>query len=96
MSDEPFKVYKAHKLMDWIENEVTEWAYNQVTEHFGVDSPEELSREQIEEVIAEMENFDDCVILVYAMQSVFGKTKMTSTLFDLKLDKITNQCYKSL
>lgn len=47
MSDEPFKVYKAHKLMDWIENEVTEWAYNQVTEHFGVDSPEELSREQI-------------------------------------------------
>ena len=59
MSDEPFKVYKAHKLMDWIENEVTEWAYNQVTEHFGVDSPEELSREQIEEVIAEMETFDD-------------------------------------
>lgn len=59
MSDEPFKVYKAHKLMDWIENEVTEWAYNQVTEHFGVESPEELSREQIEEVIEEMENFDD-------------------------------------
>lgn len=59
MPDEPFKVYKAHKLMDWIENEVTEWAYNQVTEHFGVDSPEELSREQIEEVIEEMETFDD-------------------------------------
>lgn len=56
---EQFKVYKAHKLMDWIENEVTEWAYNQVTEHFGVDSPEELTREQIEEVITEMENFDD-------------------------------------
>lgn len=59
MSDEPFKVYKAHKLMDWIENEVTEWAYNQVTEHFGVEEPDELSREQIEEVIAEMNNFDD-------------------------------------
>ena len=59
MSDEPFKVYKAHKLMDWIENEVTEWAYNQVNEHFGVDSPDELTREQIEEVITEMENFDD-------------------------------------
>ncbi len=59
MSDESFKVYKAHKLIDRIENEVTEWAYNQVTEHFDVDAPEELSREQIEEVIEEMETFDD-------------------------------------
>lgn len=56
---EPFKVYKAHKLMDWIENEVTEWAFNQVNEHYGVDSPDELSQEQIEEVIAEMNTFDD-------------------------------------
>ena len=58
MSDEKFKVYKAHKLMDWIENEVTEWALNQVTEHFG-DDVENLTQEQIEEVIEEMDNFDD-------------------------------------
>ena len=37
-----------HKLMDWIENEVTEWAFNQVIEHYGVESPDELSQEQIE------------------------------------------------
>jgi hypothetical protein len=58
MSDEKFKVYKSHKLMDWIENEVTEWALNQVTEHFG-DDVENLTQEQIEEVIEEMDNFDD-------------------------------------
>ena len=59
MSEEKFKVYKAHKLMDWIENEVTEWAFARVTEHFGVDEVETLTQEQIEEVIEEMENFDD-------------------------------------
>jgi len=59
MSEEKFKVYKAHKLMDWIENEVTEWAFGRVTEHFGVDEVETLTREQIEEVIEEMETFDD-------------------------------------
>lgn len=59
MSEEKFKVYKAHKLMDWIENEVTEWAFAQVTEHFGVDEVETLTQEQIEEVIEEMETFDD-------------------------------------
>lgn len=58
MSDEKFKVYKSHKLMDWIEGEVTEWALNQVTEHFG-DDVENLTQEQIEEVIEEMDNFDD-------------------------------------
>ena len=59
MSEEKFKVYKAHKLMDWIENEVTEWAFERVTEHFGVDEVETLTQEQIEEVIEEMETFDD-------------------------------------
>jgi len=55
MNEEKFKVYKAHKMLDWIENEVTEWAYGLVTEHFGVDSPEELTREQIDEVIEQWE-----------------------------------------
>jgi len=55
MNEEKFKVYKAHKMLDWIEDEVTEWAYGLVTEHFGVDSPEELTREQIDEVIEQWE-----------------------------------------
>jgi len=55
MNEEKFKVYKAHKMLDWIENEVTEWAYGLVTYHFGVDSPEELTREQIDEVIEQWE-----------------------------------------
>lgn len=54
MSDK-FKIYKAHKMLDWIEGEVTEWAYGLITDHFDVDCPSELSREQIEEVISEWE-----------------------------------------
>ena len=50
MSDEAFKVYKAHKMLDWIENHVTEWALELITEHFGCDV-EELTREQLDEVI---------------------------------------------
>ena len=56
---EKFEVFRAHKMAEWVEREVYDWAEGLVTEHFGVDSPEELSREQIEEVIEEMENFDD-------------------------------------
>lgn len=50
---EKFEVFKAHKMSDWIENHVTDWAHDLVTEHFGVEGPEELSREQIDEVIEE-------------------------------------------
>jgi hypothetical protein len=56
---EPFKIYKANKMQDWIENHVTEWAYGLISEHFGVDSPEELSREQLDEVITEWEEMVD-------------------------------------
>lgn len=47
---EPFKVYKAHKMQDWIENQVTEWATELVTNHFDCEV-EELTREQLDEVI---------------------------------------------
>lgn len=56
---EPFKVYKAHKMLDWLENEVTEWAYGLIQEHFGVECPSELSREQLDEVISEWEELSD-------------------------------------
>lgn len=59
MSDEKFKVYKAHKMLDWIEGEVTEWAYNHIQEHFGVDCPSELTREQLDEVISEWEELSE-------------------------------------
>ena len=50
---EPFKIYKASKMLDYIENELTEWALGLVTEHFGVETIEELSREQLDEVVTE-------------------------------------------
>jgi hypothetical protein len=49
MTEEKFKVYKAHKMLDWIENHVTDWATKLVTEHFGCEV-EELTREQLSEV----------------------------------------------
>lgn len=58
MSEEKFKVYKAHKMADWIENHVTEWAFELITEHFGCDV-EELTRDQIDEVIEEWEELVD-------------------------------------
>ena len=48
-------VHRPHKMLDWLENEVTEWAFGIVQEHFGVEDPTELSEEQIQEVIAEWE-----------------------------------------
>jgi hypothetical protein len=59
MSEEKFKVHRAHKMLDWIENEVTDWAHGLVTEHFGVECPSELNKEQIEEVIEEYEELSD-------------------------------------
>jgi len=51
MSEGKFEIHRAHKMLDWLENEVTEWAYGLIQEHFGVDCPSELDREQIDEVI---------------------------------------------
>tara|TARA_Y100000389_G_scaffold201976_1_gene246042 strand:+ start:2601 stop:2855 length:255 start_codon:yes stop_codon:yes gene_type:complete len=51
MNDDVFEIHKPHKMMDWIENQVNDWAYERMQDHFGVESPEELSREQIDQVI---------------------------------------------
>lgn len=48
-------VHRPHKMLDWLEGEVTDWAFGIVQEHFGVEDPTELSEEQIQEVIAEWE-----------------------------------------
>lgn len=56
-----FKIHKAHKMSESIENQVTEWALELIQNHFGVEGPEELSREQLDEVIeqwAEMLKYD--------------------------------------
>ena len=50
---EPFKIYKANEMLDYIENELTEWALGLLTEHFDVETIEELTREQLDEVVAE-------------------------------------------
>ena len=66
MSDEKFKIYKAHKMLDWLESQVTEWANDLIVEHFGVESVDELTREQLDEVIEqwqEMEDYDGMLAL---------------------------------
>jgi hypothetical protein len=51
-----FEVRRPHKMLDWLEGEMTDWAIGLVTEHFGVEEVDTMSREQIDEVIAEWEN----------------------------------------
>ena len=62
MSDEVFKVHRAHKIQDWLEQQCTEMIETRITEHFGVDSTDNLTEEQIKEVITEWENTDDSYI----------------------------------
>ena len=52
-------VHRPHKMLDWIEGEVTEWAFGIVQEHFGVEDPTELSEEQIKEVVDEYNLLDE-------------------------------------
>lgn len=59
MSEEKFKVHRPHKMLDWLENEVTDWAYGLVTEHFDVECPSDLNKSQIEEVIEQYEEMSE-------------------------------------
>ena len=56
MSEDKFEVSRAHKMMDWLEGEVTEWAHGQVSEHFGYDELTDLTEEQVQEIIDESED----------------------------------------
>jgi len=58
MSD--FKmVHRPHKMLEWLEGECTDWAHGIIKEHFSIEDTDELSKEQIEEVIAEWELLSD-------------------------------------
>ena len=59
MSEGKFEVYRAHKMLDWLEGEATQWAENLVEEHFGCEEISELTKDQIEEVIAVAEDLDE-------------------------------------
>lgn len=56
---EPFKVYRAGKMLDWIENAVTEWAEQMVLAHFEAASIEDLTRDQIDEVVIQYDEVSD-------------------------------------
>lgn len=53
-----FEVHRAHKMLDWVESEVTQWAEGLITEHFGVEDPNDLTREQMIEVCEVYEQID--------------------------------------
>ena len=46
----PFQVNKQHKLQDQIENLCYEWAYEDVLGYFNVESIEDLTKEQVDEI----------------------------------------------
>jgi hypothetical protein len=52
---EKFKIHKANKMADWVENAVTEWASDLILGHFEVESIGDLTRKEIDEVIEEWE-----------------------------------------
>jgi hypothetical protein len=45
-------------MLDWVESEVTQWAEGLITEHFGVEDPNDLTREQMIEVCEVYEQID--------------------------------------
>jgi len=59
MSEDKFSVHRAHKMLDWLEQESTQWAENRVEEHFGCEQISDLTQEQIEEVAAVAEELDE-------------------------------------
>ena len=54
-----FTVHRPHKMLDWLEGEMTDWAINLITENFGVEEVDTLAREQIDEVVEEYDRLSD-------------------------------------
>ena len=54
-----FEVRKQHKLQDQIESLCYEWAYEDVLEYFSVESIEDLTKEQIDEIYTYSES-EEC------------------------------------
>lgn len=59
MSDDKFEIHKLHKFEDWLEQECTEYAVERILEHFGVDAVEELTKDQIMQVVDYSEEIDN-------------------------------------
>ena len=55
----PFEVIKQHKLQDQIENLCYEWAYEDVLGYFNVESIEDLTKEQVDEIYTYSES-EEC------------------------------------
>jgi len=45
-----FEWHKTHKILDWVEREMTECVEEYVCEYYGFESVEELSQEQLDEL----------------------------------------------
>jgi len=55
----PFEVIKQHKLQDQIESLCYEWAETDVLEYFKVESIDDLTQEQIDEIYTYSES-EEC------------------------------------
>lgn len=73
MSEGTYEWNRAHKVMDWIEDEITGAAIESVTEWFGVDEISELTEEQISEVENYAES-DSCYdVLAMGLRNVVSQ-----------------------
>ena len=68
--DFEYKLHKQHKISEYLENEATEWVIGSITDHFEVELIEELTIQQIEEVVKEYENCDDQYIAMALRNSI--------------------------
>jgi hypothetical protein len=77
MSEEQtgFHLGRVHKMMDWLESEATEWANDAVISYYQVEAIEDLTKDQIEEVIAfwyEGGNYHDDDYISMALRNVIS------------------------
>ena len=65
-----YQLHKQHKISQYLENEATEWVLNSITEHFDVETVEQLSIQDIEEVVEEYEKCEDQYIAMALRNSI--------------------------
>ena len=53
-----FEVNKVGKLQDQFEEQAYEWVLTDIQEQYGVETPDELTGEQVDEIVAFLENDD--------------------------------------
>lgn len=77
MSEEEneFTLHRVHKLIDWLEQEATDWVLDAVKSHYEVEAVEDITKDQIEEVIAfwyEGGNYHDDDYISLALRNVIS------------------------